>query len=525
MTIRTGTLGVAVAGAVCIALAGAGLSQAAASATSTVGGSSGSTIVEAAGSPITLPYAPTVVTTSRDGSFIYAGGGSTPLGSGISVINAVTRQFVSTIPLPAANGVVNLVLSRDGTRLYTCTVDPNDGPSVLFTIDTATNAIIATAPCSPAGLSTQTIALSADNGRIWSAGNDPAGTVFSFDPVSGAVLSTLATGSGFGEAVALNPAGTKLYVGTQLGDFGVVDVATNTYTLLYHSTGQYHQVAVSPDGTVVLFAMSGGSLGMYSAVTGMVTAVPLAGGSPYGLAVSPSWNYAYVTLQSSDQVAVVDLATGSLVRKVSVGHWPMWPAIAPDASALYVPNALAGTLTVLDLQHLTVTVPSTISIGAANVTATLALSGGGVTPGTSTGTATVDVIDSRGVVVATASAVALDGSDSATVPLYPTLGTPAVRSAGAPLSSSTAGLPAGVYSIRATLTAGADPLVATATGVTLREADPSVAGTGDGASALAATGVDARPILALAGALLVAGILALAIVRVRRARRRRAHRR
>ncbi|MFN6401418.1 MAG: hypothetical protein ACK449_16130 [Planctomycetota bacterium] len=62
----------------------------------------------------------------------------------------------------------------------------------------------------------------------------------------------------------------------------------------------------------------------------------LLGFQPTGLAVSPDGKSIYVALTDADQVAVVDFASGSLVRKINVGRWPRTLAVSNDGSRLAV---------------------------------------------------------------------------------------------------------------------------------------------------------------------------------------------
>lgn len=540
MIIRTALLTLAAAGALCITLVGAGMAQAAPAGGTIVGSGSGSTMAEAKGSPIAVPGQPASVVTSPNGSRVYVGGVTGSRSSGISVIDAASNTVLANIAIPAPYLVQSLVLSPDGTRLYaTANSGISGGPSELFTVDTSTNSLVDTANYGFTDGHVTAIAVSPNGQRIWGTMDDAQGTIFSMNPATGAILSTAEASTPLGIAMALNPSGTKLYAGQLQGGFGVLDVATNTYSVLYDpatsansgsvvaNTGTlvndgYHAAQVSPDGTNVLFTTYSGWLVTYSTATGTTKFIAVTdvtagrGGNPYGLAVSPGWTYAYVALDEFDQVVIVDLASGLVVNTIDVGRFPLNLGISPNGNSLYVTNHDSSTVTVLDLRRLTITVPAKISIGATGITGTVALSGGGALPAAhGTNGATVEIYNSDGALVASAAGVALGGAGDATVPLYPTLGGGSVQSAGTSLSASTAGLTPGIYSVHATMTVGADRLVAIARGVVVA---------GDDSAALAATGVDARPYLVIGGALVWGGFFALSFMVLKRSRRRRAHR-
>ncbi|HEX7040281.1 MAG TPA: hypothetical protein VF202_09225 [Trueperaceae bacterium] len=89
-------------------------------------------------------------------------------------------------------------------------------------------------------------------------------------------------------------------------------------------------VAVAPSGTIVVMNRRDGSLTLLAA--GERTDVPV-GPEPGGLALSPSGRLAYVTVSSADEVAVVDLASRRVVRRVPVGRYPWAVGVTDDGDA------------------------------------------------------------------------------------------------------------------------------------------------------------------------------------------------
>jgi YVTN family beta-propeller protein len=70
-----------------------------------------------------------------------------------------------------------------------------------------------------------------------------------------------------------------------------------------------------------------------------MTIVVTLGSLLVGLRGAEASPFAYVTLSSADQVAVVDIATNAVVGSIPVGSTPQRLAISPDGSRLYVSNA------------------------------------------------------------------------------------------------------------------------------------------------------------------------------------------
>src|ERR1700756_2334145 len=70
--------------------------------------------------------------------------------------------------------------------------------------------------------------------------------------------------------------------------------------------------------------------------------------SPIEMAFSKDGRELYVVCQGSDEVRVVDIASGQVSRKISVGHIPRGIALSPDGRRLYVTNAWSDTVSVID---------------------------------------------------------------------------------------------------------------------------------------------------------------------------------
>ena len=70
--------------------------------------------------------------------------------------------------------------------------------------------------------------------------------------------------------------------------------------------------------------------------------------SPLEIALSPDGRLLYVVCQDSDEVRVVDIASGQVSHKIPVGRVPRGIALSPDGSRLYVTNAWSDTASVID---------------------------------------------------------------------------------------------------------------------------------------------------------------------------------
>ncbi len=70
--------------------------------------------------------------------------------------------------------------------------------------------------------------------------------------------------------------------------------------------------------------------------------------SPIEMVFSQDGRELYVVCQDSDEVRVVDIASGQVSRTIPVGHVPRGIALSPDGRRLYVTNAWSDTVSVID---------------------------------------------------------------------------------------------------------------------------------------------------------------------------------
>ncbi|HEV2173223.1 MAG TPA: beta-propeller fold lactonase family protein, partial [Nitrospira sp.] len=82
--------------------------------------------------------------------------------------------------------------------------------------------------------------------------------------------------------------------------------------------------------------------------------------SPLEIMFSPDGRFLYVVCQDSDEIKVVDVASGKPFSSIAVGHVPRGIALSPDARRLYVTNAWSDTVSVIDTNSLQViqTIPT-----------------------------------------------------------------------------------------------------------------------------------------------------------------------
>jgi YVTN family beta-propeller protein len=189
---------------------------------------------------------------------------------------------------------------------------------------------------------------------------------------SAALVDSLAIGPvpwrDFGRAypagLACSPDGVRLYVAENLSDsLAVVDLATRRVTQRL-ATGRYpYGVAVGAEGRVYVSAWGGSWIATFAPRSGALAPGPriAVGRHPSTLLLDDSRQRLYVTCASSDQIAVVDTRSDSVIAVLRdsapgaphEGSTPNGLALSPDGRHLYVAEADNNALAVFALGSLT----------------------------------------------------------------------------------------------------------------------------------------------------------------------------
>ena len=77
--------------------------------------------------------------------------------------------------------------------------------------------------------------------------------------------------------------------------------------------------------------------------------------SPIEMAFSPDGRMLYVVCQDSDEVRVLEAASGKLIKVIAVGRVPRGIALSPDGSRAYVSNSWSDAVSVLDTNTFEIT--------------------------------------------------------------------------------------------------------------------------------------------------------------------------
>jgi len=399
-------------------------------------------------------------------------------------------SYLGEIALPGASPFPTaMVASSDGSKVYVC---DDNATGLVFTITTATDAVtsfsVATQPFA--------ITLSPDNAIVYLISNSDS-LVYAYDASTGSSLGHSVSDGLYATAthVLASPDGTKVYEslrdpipapGQTTGGLRVLN-ASDLSEIDHADLPNAGGLAESADGSRVWVGSTDSAnqsvVAEYDPVGTFVTSVAVSP-SPNDLILSPDHRWLYVAAFSNGLLDVIDTASFTdTATAMTIGDGREL-AISSDGLRLYSASSTSATK-VISIAKLTLTSPASVPPGTGPTAFSAQITDGGATLADyTTNTVKFDILDSSNMVVATA--------------------TVAPNAAGAASASiDLSALPAGTYSVRATLDPIDGTVVVTAAGFRIS------------AAALAATGTEPVVPTVIGLLLLVAGSVALV------ARRRR----
>jgi YVTN family beta-propeller protein len=121
-------------------------------------------------------------------------------------------------------------------------------------------------------------------------------------------------------------------------------------------------IVLSPLGDKAYVALEdSGEIAVLDTRRNHVTATIPVGSYPGGLALSPDGHYLYIAHRDSDEISVLNTVRQEVIKKVKVGKAPWDIALSPDGAEGYVVNQDDASISVIDMK--TFKVKSTILLG------------------------------------------------------------------------------------------------------------------------------------------------------------------
>ena len=259
----------------------------------------------------------------------------------VSVIDTERREVIATIPVVA--GPHGMAITQDGATVYVS----GDGSSSVDVIDTALDKVVKTINV---GKTPNGVALTPDNRLLLVAVYDENRVVF-VDTSTQTVVGAIAVPKP--HTVAISPDGKFAYVTVQdPGHFALalIDLQARRVvrTLALDKTPRDGEFGY--DGKRFYFTQAGVSaVQVLDPASHRIVAQIPTGVSPHFVGYPTGSAFGMVVVQGPGELSLFDPATNKATRNVKVGKQPHWATASGDGKTAYVTNEGSNDVTVVDL--------------------------------------------------------------------------------------------------------------------------------------------------------------------------------
>ena len=259
----------------------------------------------------------------------------------VSVIDTDAGAVVATMPVAA--GPHGMAVSPDGRNVYVS----GDLASTVSVIDTASDRVAQTIEV---GKAPHGLAMKSDGKLLLVAvyGDDRVAFV---DTSTRAVIGTVAVAKP--HTIAIRPDDKVAYVASQEpGRFGlaIVDLETRTVVRNLPLEKTPRDLEFGYDGKALYYTQAGvNAIQVLDPVSDKVVAEIPTGASPHIAAYYRGTTAGVGVIQGPGELLLFNPATNAAVRSVAVGKQPHWVATAGDGKKAYVTNEGSNDVTIVDL--------------------------------------------------------------------------------------------------------------------------------------------------------------------------------
>lgn len=224
----------------------------------------------------------------------------------------------------------------------------NFGEGTVSTVDSATGRAVGTpipVPDEP-----ESIAIT-PNGRRALVVSDGKSSATLIETATRKPVKTFEFGSAAG-MVAISPDGQRAFVTLgPSGEIAVIDPGTANLLGSFPVGAQPRSVAFSPDGTKAYVGLGTEEIAVLDAASGSVVGKPIpVGAVATSIVFAPDGETAYATSDGLDEVKVIDVSLGEVVKSIPVppASRPHSLAVSPDGRHLYLGSVAPPSLTVIE---------------------------------------------------------------------------------------------------------------------------------------------------------------------------------
>lgn len=269
----------------------------------------------------TLPTGngPHEIVISRDGrTAVVTDYGTGPLpGSTLTIIDVRALKVIRQLPLGEyrrPHGIVFL----PGDSLVAVTVEAS---RAVLVVNIRAMTILKAVMTGQNG--SHMVGVAADGVRAWT-GNIGSNTVTELDLSTGRALRSIDVPAQ-PEAINVTADGAEAWVGSNAtGRVSVVDARTGAVTTAAEGFSWPYRVLFSPDATLVILPDYRGEVVRFveRATRRELGRMTFTGAGPQGITITPNGRHALLSLSAQGKVAVIDVATRTVVGEIAVGETP-----------------------------------------------------------------------------------------------------------------------------------------------------------------------------------------------------------
>lgn len=272
----------------------------------------------------------------------------------VSVIDTGTGSVVATVPVSA--GPHGMSVSPDGRIVYVS----GDGSSEVIVIDATTDRVIKKIEV---GKTPHGLAMTPD-GKVLLVGVYGEDRVAIVDTATQAVIATVPVPKP--HTIAVRPDAKVAYVASQEpGKFAlaVVDLATRSVARTLPLEKTPRDLEFGHDSRALYFTMAGvNAIAVLDPTSDKIVAQIPTGASPHLANFFRGAGAGAAVVQGPGELQLFDPATNAPLKAIAVGKQPHWMAATSDGKWIYVTNEGSNDVTVVDLASGTT---STIAVGNA----------------------------------------------------------------------------------------------------------------------------------------------------------------
>lgn len=272
----------------------------------------------------------------------------------VSVIDTGTSTVIAT--LPVASGPHGMTQTPDGRTVYIS----GENSSEVSVIDTATNRVTRTIDV---GKTPHGLAMTPD-GRTLLVGVYGEDRIAFVDTTTNVVTASVAVAKP--HTIAVRPDGQVAYIASQEpGKFAlvVIDLAARSALRTVALDKPPRDPEFGADGRALYFTLAGiNAVQVLDPASDKIVAQIPTGASPHIAALFRNASIGTVVVQGPGELLLFDPATNTPLRAITVGKQPHWMAATPDGKQVFVTNEGSNDVTVVDLASGTT---KSIPVGAA----------------------------------------------------------------------------------------------------------------------------------------------------------------